>query len=298
MIAAPEISIIGPGKVGTALGALAARAGWRVVAVAGGSPGRAEAAAEVIGGDVRVCTPAEAAAAGQLVLLTVPDDAVAAVCEELAAAGAFARGAVVAHCCGAWDREILAPARARCGCAVGSMHPLQTFPTVEAAMARLAGAYCFCEGDEEAAGVLERLAEAVGARAVRIDPGGKALYHAAAVMACNYLVALLDAASAVAASAGVDGPTWMAAVEPIVRATVDNAMALGPPGALTGPIARGDAATIRRHGEAMSRTDEPLRAVYAALGRYTVTLARRQGTLDGSAAAAVMDALDRFGTRD
>jgi predicted short-subunit dehydrogenase-like oxidoreductase (DUF2520 family) len=117
-------------------------------------------------------------------------------------------------------------------------------------------------------------------------------------MACNYLVALLDAASALAASAGVDAPTWAAAVEPIVRATLDNAMTLGPAAALTGPVARGDAATVRRHGEAMARADERLRDVYAALGRYTVALAGRRGALDEAASAAILDALARLEPRE
>ena len=294
MAGLPDISILGPGKVGTAIGILAVRAGWPVVAVAGGGPGRAQAAAEAIGGGARACSLAEAAAAGRLVLLTVCDDAIAELCGSLATAGAFAPGAVVAHCCGALAGEVLASARARCRCAIGSMHPLQTFATVDSAVARMAGTFCFCEGDGSAVAVLERLAAAIGARAVRIDSGGKALYHAAAVMACNHLLALLDASAQLAAAGGVDRATWLAAVEPIVRATVDNAFRLGPAGALTGPVARGDVRTIARHAEALADCDRLVRELYAAAGQYTVALARRSGAVDPSAGEALATIFERL----
>ncbi len=293
----PAISIIGPGKVGTALGVLAARAGLPVVAVAGGGAGKAEAAAAAIGSGAAACSVTEAAGLGRLVLLTVPDGAIAGVCERLAAAAAFAEGAIVAHCCGALSSDVLAAARDRCRCSIGSIHPLQTFPTAQAAMDHLAGTYCFCEGDEPAAEVLQRLAEAIGSRAVRIDPAGKALYHAAAAMACNHLAALLDAAAALAASAGVDRATWLAAVEPIVRATVDNVARLGPAGALTGPVARGDVQTVARHVAAMGRCDEQLRGLYAAAANYTIELAKRKGTLDESSGDALRMTLKRLEKR-
>ena len=295
---APDISIIGPGKVGTAIGVLASRAHLPVVAVAGGGPGHAERAAEAIGPSVVACSVTEAAAAGGLVLLTVPDGAIAGLCEHLAAREAFAPGAIVAHCCGALTSEVLAPARDRCRCRVGSMHPLQTFPTAEAALERLAGTYCFCEGDEGAVEALMRLAEAIGGRAVRIDPAGKALYHAAAAVACNYLVVLLDAAATLAAGAGVDRATWLAAVGPIAHATVDNVAHLGPAAALTGPIARGDVATVAAHVAAMGGCDRRLRELYAAAGRYALELAGEKGTLDESARDALRTALETLTARE
>jgi predicted short-subunit dehydrogenase-like oxidoreductase (DUF2520 family) len=294
----PDISIIGPGRVGTAIGVLAGRANLAVVAVAGGAPGRAEAAAAAIGGDAGACSPQEAAGAGGLVLLTVPDDAIAGVCQELSDAGAFSPGTVVAHCCGALGSDVLAPARDRCGCLLGSIHPLQTFPTTAAAVAHLPGSWCFCEGDSPAVEVLQALAGAIGAHAVRIDPAGKPLYHAAGVMACNYLVALLDAAAALAAAAGVDRTTWPAAVGAIVQATVDNVSQLGPQAALTGPIARGDVQTVARHVRALAGQPRTLRLLYAAAGHYTVGLALRNGSLGRQAAEEIRERLDELAQRE
>ena len=273
------VSIVGPGKVGTAIGVLAARAGWPVAAVAGGAPGRAEAAAKTIGHGVRACGSADAARAGEIVLLTVPDDAIANVCEELADAGAFQQGAVVAHCSGSLAGDVLAAARERGDCAVASMHPLQTFPTASAGVARLPGTHWFLEGDAAAVERLGPFVEAVGGVPAGIDAGAKALYHAAACVACNYLAALMDTAAAMAQPAGIDRDTWLAAAGPMVRAGLENTLQMGPEAALTGPIVRGDAATVARHVEALASLPVPLQSVYAVLGGYSVELASRAGRL-------------------
>ena len=287
----PDIAIIGPGKVGRAIGVLAARAGYWIAAVGGRGRGRAQEAARQMGPQTPATTPAKAAAMGQLVLLTVPDEAIGSVCGELAAAGALAASAVVAHCSGALGSDVLAEARDKCGCAVGSMHPLQTFPTAAAAVQRFAGTTCFCEGDAPAVEALEALATAIGAAPVRIDPGAKPIYHAAAVLACNDVVALLDAALAAGRAAGIDPSAFTRAIGPMVRATVDNVLAMGPAAALTGPIARGDAETVRRHVAALADGKAELLDLYQAAGEWTVGLAQRKGTIDADAAARIREAL-------
>jgi predicted short-subunit dehydrogenase-like oxidoreductase (DUF2520 family) len=288
-----ELSIIGPGKVGQALGLLAAKAGYRVVAIGARDLERAKVAAGAIGDDVIACGSAEAAAAAGMVLLTVSDDAIASVCARIAEADAFRKGAVVAHCCGALGSDVLAPARDWCGCFIGSMHPLQTFPTVRAAIERLGGAYFFCEGDATAVEALERLAAALGGTPVRIDAGAKALYHAAAVVACNYLTALIDAALDLARKAGIDRATAWSAMEPLVRATVANIAEVGPEQSLTGPIARGDADTVRRHLSALADGPVELDELYRAAGKWAVLLAARKGTLSAGSAEELRRLLSR-----
>ena len=281
----PDIAIIGPGVVGTTLGILAARAGYRVAGVAGRTEEKARAAAARIGPDVAVGTPAEVAGAGKLVLLTVPDDAIEPLCRQLAEAGAFARGAVVAHCCGAIPGEVLAPAREHCAAAVGSMHPLQTFPNVEAALAKLPDAFCFCDGDDAAVAALTALAEAIGARPVRMSSAGKLLYHASAVMACNYLTALLDASLATAEHAEVPRDQAREALAPLIRATLENIFSLGTSKALTGPIARGDDALVARQYRDVAAADPALGEIYRALGHWTVGVALKKGTIGEPEAA-------------
>lgn len=289
----PRISIVGPGRVGTALGVLAARAGWTVAAVGGRDPAKTRAAAAAIGTNVRAGDPIDAAAAGELVLLTVRDDAIEAVCRQLVAARALRDEPIVAHCCGALGSEVLSAARDECGCSIASCHPLQTFPTVEAAIERLAGAYFFCEGDERALTVLEALVDDLGSKCVRISSGDrKTLHHAGAVMACNYLAALVDAGMALMESAGVEREVSLAALGPLVRATVENVLAMGPEQALTGPLARGDVETVERHLRAMGGLgDSEIEAFYRAAGRWTLELARRKGNIDRSAAQALSELL-------
>ena len=286
----PDIAIIGPGVVGTTLGVLAARAGYPIAGVAGRSEASARAAVERMGVDAPTGPAEEVAAAGKLVLLTVDDNAIASLCERLAKAGAFADGAIVAHCCGAMPGEILAPAR-DCGAAIGSMHPLQTFPDVEAGLAKFAGTYCFCEGDDDAVAALAALAEAIGGKPVRISSQGKLLYHAAAVMACNYLIALLDAALATAEHADIPREQARDALEPLIRATLDNVLAQGPAEALTGPIARGDDQLIARQLADVEAADTKLGDIYRALGQWTIDLALRKGTIDEAKAELLRKAL-------
>lgn len=280
-----DIAIIGPGKAGTAIGVVAARAGCAVVAVGGRDAPHAAAAARRIGETVRACEAFEAARSAGLVFLTVPDDIIEETCGELARRGAFKEGTIVAHCSGLHGCEVLSAARELCGCRIASMHPMQTLPTVEAAQAGLPGAHCFCEGDEEALLAIEQFAERLGMKPVRISPGAKTLCHAAAVVACNYLVAIMDAALALADKADIERSTAWSALEPLVAATLRNVSETGPAGALTGPISRGDADTVRRHLESIGASDDRLERLYRAVGSYVVDIAIDNGTIAGEKAA-------------
>lgn len=287
-----DIAIIGPGKVGTTLGVLAAGAGLRVTAVGARRAEQARAAARRIGGGASPCTPGEAAGAGQLVLLTVSDAAIAMLCDELAREGGFAPGASVAHCSGALGSDVLGPARETCGCSVASMHPLQTFATVDSAVEAFAGTFVFCEGDEPALADVSELVGAVGGRYVAMPSSSKALYHAAAATACNAFAALMDAALAMFEGAGIDRATALEAVGPLVRTTADNIAAIGPVRGLTGPVARGECQTLAGHVRALADADTDVRELYIAAARQTIALARRKGTIDTTTAARMRQILE------
>lgn len=287
----PDISIIGAGVVGTALAVLAARAEYRITAIASRRESSARKAATLIG-QGRVCTAAEAARAGRLLLLTVNDDAIAPLAAELAEAEAVRPGTMVVHCSGALASDVLAPLANRCGALTASMHPLQTFPTVQAAIDSLPGCYFFCEGHGPAVSAAMQLAGDIGGVPVEIEPDRKTLYHAAACMACNYLATLQEAAISAAALAGIGTLPARKALAPLVAATVNNVMNLGPGPALTGPIARGDVQTVQRHLAALDATDPDLAEVYRQLGRRTVQLARKAGKIDRRAEEQLMKALE------
>ncbi len=281
-------AIVGPGRVGTALAMLLAGAGYDFAGAAGRSLGSAQTACKLIGAGVATTNAADVAAAAELVLITTPDDAIGTVCAELAPH--LPQGAVVAHCSGALPSSFLSPARAA-GSHVGSLHPLQTLPTVEQAVELLPGSYCCIEGDPEAVDVLEGVARAIGARPLVIATESKALYHAAAVMACNYLVTLQDAAVQLGTAAGLDGEEFLRALMPLVRGTVHNLEQVGLPNALTGPIERGDVETVRRHLDAIDRDAPEALPLYKLLGRNTVDLAARKGTIDGKTAKRLLELL-------
>lgn len=290
MTAKPDIVIIGPGTVGTTLAILAAKAGYRVAAMGGRNADSLQAAAEVVGTTIRRGPPDEVAGLGGLVLLTVPDDAIAPLCRDLAAGHAFAPGAVVAHCSGALASDVLSPARGN-GCHVASLHPLQTFPSVEAGLRKFAGTYCFCEGDPYGLAVVEKLAADLGGRPVRMNAQGKLLYHAAAVFASNYFVGLVDAAVASAGHAGIAQADALAALAPLVKATAENVFAEGPEEALTGPIARGDAGLVARQYHDVTAADPRLGELYRLLGLWTIDLALRKGSIDKPKAQELRRAL-------
>jgi predicted short-subunit dehydrogenase-like oxidoreductase (DUF2520 family) len=270
MISDMPISIIGGGRVGIALGILAARAGLEVVAVGGRSKMRTKAAAKLIGKGVKALDIKEAAALGKLVFITVSDDAILPVCSVISMADKWAPGAVVAHCSGALSSETLQLARQR-GAQVGSMHPLQTFATIDSAVDVLPGSYLFIEGDPQAVQSLTEFGWAIGGKCVPIEPKSKVMYHVAAVMACNYVASLLDAALTAGEQAGIERRTFMAALEPLVQATVHNVLTMDVAESLTGPIVRRDIGTITTHLETIK--DDLLANFYRSMGAQTIRVA-------------------------
>ena len=288
----PTLAIIGPGKVGTSIGILAVRAGYPVVAVGSRRKENAITAARKIGKDVRAYDVAAAAGSARIVFLCLPDDAIEGLCKELATQNKFAEGAVVVHCSGALSSDILSTARDYCQCSVASMHPLQTFPNIDAALRIMSGTYCFYEGDECAIPVIERFAKDIGLRPIQISSTSKILYHAAAVMACNYFVALMDSAIGLAESAGIDPTTAWSSLKPLVTTTLNNITEMGTIRSLTGPIARGDLKTVRRHLQELTFTQEYVASVYRTMGLYTVEMAIKKRAISATKAAQIKGLLE------
>ena len=186
------------------------------------------------------------------------------------------------HLSGALGQEALA-ALVGSRAALGSLHPLQTVSDPERAGDRLKGAWAAVEGMPRAVQAAEQLAQSLGMHAFRIASKAKAIYHAGAVFASNYFVVVEAVAQRLLRHAGLsDADAWRA-LRPLVEGTFENLSLQAPPGALTGPVARGDRATIRRHLEALTHDDAVL---YRALGRAALELAQKQG-MDETTAAQV-----------
>lgn len=220
------------------------------------------------------------------ILIAVPDDAIPVVAAKLAADGLT--GSVVLHTSGAAGPEALNVLR-QSGNAVGVFHPLQTVPSAERGIETLPGSTYAFAGDARAVDWARTLVARLGGKPLEIDPRRWAHYHAAAVMACNYQVTLIDAALEL--MAGIGRAEALAALAPIVRATTENVLSLGPEKALTGPIARGDVGTIRRHLAALGDAEPRTRDLYISAGLRTVAIAERAG-LAKSAAREITAALE------
>jgi predicted short-subunit dehydrogenase-like oxidoreductase (DUF2520 family) len=283
-----RIGIIGSGSVAQALGRALHDRGSAIVALSAREPDRAARAAAFIGPDVQVLSLSDIPWAASHLIVAVSDDAITSVAERLGTASV--RGAVVVHTCGARGPEALAPVR-EAGAAAGVLHPLQTVPSPALGVARLHRITFGIGGDPAAVAWAEQIASALDSRALRITDEGFPAYHTAAAIAGNGLTALLDSAVLLMQQAGVDADAALGALAPLLRATLENVVTAGTVAALTGPVARGDAATIREHLGALREAPGDVRDLYLASSRRLLELARRRG-LDEAAAREVERLLD------
>lgn len=281
-----DISVVGAGRVGTALAVLWRRAGHRIVAVAGGAATPARAAEHLPG--VPVLDDAAAARGAEVVLIATPDGAIATACDQIA--GSLEPGAAVIHASGATGLDTLDAASSARRL---SLHPLQTCPTVEAAVASIPGAtFAVTATDEGGFALGERLALDVGGRPFRLADEAKPLYHAAAVFASNYLVTVTALAEELERSAGVPEP--LTALARLQAATLANVLAVGPAEALTGPAVRGDATTVERNLQALAAHAPEAVRPYVALADLALELAQRAGRLPDHGRDAVEEVLVRW----
>lgn len=285
--ARPRLGIAGAGRVGSALARLLAARGWPVAGVWSRQAASAQYLANQVG--CAAWDTAQQLQYADLVLLCVPDQTIPDVAAQVAQAGGWRVNQGVVHCSGAVEVGALAPAQAAGAC-IGGFHPLQAFATTEAAMAILPGSFFALEGEGALRTWLPALVESLNGSYQWLRPGARALYHAAAVFASNYLVTLFAVAADLMQEAGFGADEAQEALLPLTRGAVHNLETVGLPTALTGPIRRGDAATVTRHLEALVDYAPPVAQLYLHLARRTVPLARQ---LDAGHAQQIDDLLER-----
>lgn len=269
------MNIIGAGKVGRVLGRLFAQHQvFHTSQVFNRSALSAEQAVAFIGAGTGLTDFAELSPA-DLTMLTVPDDQIALVCEKLAALNLFKPGSIVFHCSGAKASTDLISASA-VGAAVASLHPVCSFADPVKLAAHFAGSICSLEGDDVALQVLTPALLALQAKVVQISAANKMLYHAGSVFANNYLVTLMDVALQTYQAAGLPADVAKAMAETLARQSFDNVFQLGTVAALTGPIARGDMATVAKQAEVVRQWDATAGNLYAAFTPPTIALAARK----------------------
>ena len=263
MVRKPRIAIVGPGRLGTALALELRRAGYRICEIVSGNSSASRHKAAVLAKLVR----AKVAAAGQkldgdLIWFCVPDREIARAARQLSDAMDW-RGKVALHSSGALASDELRGLRLR-GAAVASVHPLMTF--VHGSAPSLKGVPFALEGDPAAVRVARRIVRDLGSEAFPISIGRKMAYHAWGAFASPLLIALLVTGERVARTAGLSTVEARRKALPILRQTLANYAKLGPAGAFSGPIVRGDAQVVQEHLEALKKVPEA-RAVYVALAR-------------------------------
>lgn len=271
---ASTLNLVGAGHVGKVLGRLLSASGACVVQdVLTRSPASALAATDFIEAG-RACADIEELRPADIWLLAVNDDQIAPMAAALAQAHEV-KGAVVFHCSGAKASSEL-QALANQGALVASVHPIRSFADPDAVARDFAGTFCGIEGEAKALARLAPAIEAIGARLVTIDAAAKTVYHAAAVFASNYLTTVLDAALRAYQAAGVPEEIARELARPLASETMANVFRLGPAAALSGPVARGDHATVARQHQALLDWDEATGRLYEALVPLTADLARRK----------------------
>lgn len=286
------IGFIGAGVTGTALACQLWRQGYQVVAVSSRSITSAQRLAAKIEDCVACHSPQQVAGLAQVVFITTPDDIIA----DIAANLKWHTGQTVIHCSGVHSTDILEPAQ-KYGANVCCLHPLQTFAGIEEAIASIPGSTFALEGDEFGLSLARDMATAMKGNIIVLKAGDKVLYHAAAVTLSNYLVTLMKTSADLWQSFGIPQEEAIKALLPLLKGTVNNIERLGIPGCLTGPIARGDVETVRKHVIALEKDHPDAIDTYCLMGLKTLGIALTRGRLSLETAGEIRDLLEGRGQR-
>jgi predicted short-subunit dehydrogenase-like oxidoreductase (DUF2520 family) len=292
----PSVFIVGAGVVGTALAVTLDRAGVPVTGLHGRQvepTDAAQASSGVVGigriGRIVRSTGEipQTLSESDAVIISVRDDRVPEVAARLVSEGRLRPGQVLLHTSGANPARSILAAAAPHVRAVGTLHPLVSFADarvadIEEGLHRIAFGI---EGDEPARALASRLVGALGARAVILEAESLALYHAGAVIASNYVVAMADTARSLLVKAGVPAEQALPVLIPLLASVVQNLAQVGLPGALTGPVERGDVTVVERHLETLGVRAPEVVELYRLVGRDVLRLAREKAKIDPASAA-------------
>jgi predicted short-subunit dehydrogenase-like oxidoreductase (DUF2520 family) len=276
-----RVGVVGAGRVGAVLGAALLRAGHDLVAVSAVSEASKARAAAFLPG-VPVMAPDEVVRAAALVLLAVPDDALAGLVQGLADVGAFRPGQIVVHPSGRHGLAVLAPAR---GVLPLALHPVLPFSGTGVDLQRLIGTSFGVTAPEVLRPMAEALVVEMGGEPVWVLEQMRPLWHAALAHGANHLVTLVASAADLLRQAGAENPG--AVLGPLLGAALDGALRSGD-AALTGPVSRGDAGTVAAH---LAALPEDVRPAYVALARLTADRALASGRLAAQSAEGLLGVL-------
>jgi len=274
-----SFSIVGAGRLGTALGAALVRRGWKSESIIDKDPKAARESRRIIGRGKAAAGFGGTARPGDVVIIAVPDNAVGLVASGLARSGVTWAGRFVFHTSGLLPARVLEPLRNR-GARIASVHPVQSCPRKDAPASIFTGITWGVEGDPAAVAAAEEMVRGLRGNVLLLSEKDKPLYHAACSLASNALIALEWTASEMLGAAGIGQKAAASILLPLAQGTLQNVNNLGLENALTGPILRGDVGTVRKHLDAL-RNDRHARGVYLVMGKQVLRLAERSGLPTG-----------------
>lgn len=272
-----DITIIGAGRLGTNLGYALLQKGHRITALSDKNLSSAQQSHQFFGQGKVTDDNRIAARFGQWVILTVPDDEIEAVAEELADSSLEWQDRFVFHCSGLHTSESLKSLEMK-GALAASLHPVQSFPQKKPDPGAFKDIFFGLEGKQKALNLAIGITRQLGGKFFIIDAPDKPLYHIACSMASNFLATLLDTATEVLSQIGLSKSTASQVLFPLVQGTLQNVNKFNAGTALTGPVTRGDEKTIAKHLEALQKYPE-LRNLYAIIAYRSLQIAKREKNL-------------------
>jgi predicted short-subunit dehydrogenase-like oxidoreductase (DUF2520 family) len=279
-----NFAIIGTGMVGTAIGCLLRKAGYNVAAISDKSRAAMKRSLRYTGGR-SFSNPRDAVKIADCVLITTPDDAIFLACEQVSFLPDI-KGKFVLHMSGAGGLDMLEPAK-QAGAFVASIHPLQSFSSIDQAVKNIPGSYFGVTAGKQELSPAKNLVRKLGGIPMVISDSQKPLYHAAACFASNYLVTLLNVVESIYKSIGIREKDVKKAYLPLIYGCLKNIEKSGSVLSLTGPIARGDYGTIRKHLQTMDKNLPEYSLLYSSLGLITVKIAQQKGTINAGQARKI-----------
>ena len=240
------VAIVGPGRLGQAMGRLLLGTGVRIESIAARQLSRARKAARFIGGGKALDLDDRRFAGADIILITTSDAAIGPVSNKIARYRENWSRQIVLHTCGSLPASVLAAFRER-GAAIGSIHPYQTIPNASAGVRNLPGCFWAVEGEKRAVAVARQWVKTLGGKAFTIAPEFKPLYHLSAFLVCPTTVTLMDCSERLLKQAGVPGKIIRPMLGKFIAETANNFVEFGGRKSLTGPAVRGDWGTLQRH---------------------------------------------------
>jgi predicted short-subunit dehydrogenase-like oxidoreductase (DUF2520 family) len=267
-----SIAIIGAGKLGTSLGKALSKAGFTITSLSCSTLPSARESRRIIGQGEPSANNIETARRGEILILSVPDDEINTVVQELESADNLWTGKLVFHCSGRIPAEILSPLQKK-GASTASLHPIQTFSQKDTDVKIFQNTHISLEGDETAVLTAKKIVLRIGGHPIVIKAEDKPLYHAALSLSSNFFVVLLDTAVTLLRSSGLDDALALRILLPLMEGAFQNVKTSDIRSSLTGPVIRGDKNTVRAHLEALQTYPE-IQEIYRKLAAQALEIAK------------------------